>query len=62
MRRSVLCPRLTASRLKLNWSFGHLYTVSGVKRTLRSQGLLGHLAEHEEMIFTKKNVSDGATQ
>ena len=38
---SVLCPRSTASGLKLNQSMGHLYTVSGVKRIVRSQRLFG---------------------
>ena len=50
VRLSVLCPRFTASRHKLNWSIGHLYTVSGVKRTMRSQRLFGRIAEREEQM------------
>ena len=36
------------SQLKLNWSMGHLYTVSGVQQVMRSQGLIGRIAEREE--------------
>ena len=55
VRFSMFCPRLTASRLQLNWSMGHLYTVSGVKRIVHSQELFGRIAELQMTSIHRKN-------
>ena len=50
VRLSALCPRLIASQLKLKCSLGHSYTLSDVKRNMRSQRLFGRIAEREKQV------------